>query len=99
MNLSKIFKNAFLIILASLVLSACATQVKKTSGQMQGDVDQKNAGMAFSAGMVMSLLDRLALKAILKQNYHGCINQLIDVNLNLDNLHPPRLFFLMLNSK
>ena len=38
MNLSKIFKNAFLIILASLVLSACATQVKKTSGQMQGDV-------------------------------------------------------------
>ena len=38
MNLSKIFKNAFLIILASLVLSACATQVKKSSGQMQGDV-------------------------------------------------------------
>ena len=38
MYLSKIFKNAFLIILASLVLSACATQVKKTSGQMQGDV-------------------------------------------------------------
>jgi peptidoglycan-associated lipoprotein len=38
MNLSKIFKNAFLIILASLVLSACATQVKKTTGQMQGDV-------------------------------------------------------------
>ena len=38
MYLRKIFKNAFLIILASLVLSACATQVKKTSGQMQGDV-------------------------------------------------------------
>jgi peptidoglycan-associated lipoprotein len=38
MNVSKIFKNAFLIILASLVLSACATQVKKSSGQMQGDV-------------------------------------------------------------
>ena len=37
MNLNKIFKNTFLIILASLVLSACATQVKKT-GQMQGDV-------------------------------------------------------------
>ena len=37
MNLSKILKNAFLIILASLVLTACAT--KKTSiGQMQGDV-------------------------------------------------------------
>ena len=38
MNLSKILKNIFLIMLASLLLSACATQVKKTSGQMQGDV-------------------------------------------------------------
>ena len=38
MNLSKIFKNTFLVILASVVLSACATQVKKTVGQMQGDV-------------------------------------------------------------
>ena len=37
MNLSKILKNGFLILLASLVLSACATQ-KKTTGQMQGDV-------------------------------------------------------------
>ena len=36
MNLSKIFKNAFLILIASLVLSACAT--KKTTGQLQGDV-------------------------------------------------------------
>ena len=38
MNLSKIFKNAFLVILASLVLSACATQVKKPSSQIKGDV-------------------------------------------------------------
>jgi len=38
MNLSKIFKNTFLVILASVVLSACATQVKKTAGQMQSDV-------------------------------------------------------------
>jgi len=37
MNLSKILKNGFLILLASLILSACATQ-KKTTGQMQGDV-------------------------------------------------------------
>ena len=37
MNLSKILKNGFLILLASLVLSACATQ-KKSTGQMQGDV-------------------------------------------------------------
>jgi peptidoglycan-associated lipoprotein len=37
MNLRKILKNAFLIVLASLVLTACATQ-KKSTGQMQGDV-------------------------------------------------------------
>ena len=38
MNLSKILKNGFLILLASLILSACATQKKSTTGQMQGDV-------------------------------------------------------------
>ena len=43
MNSIKIFKNVFLAILLSLVLSACATQktaeeVKKIEGQMQGDV-------------------------------------------------------------
>ena len=37
MNLSKILKNAFLVILASLVLSACAIK-KVGTGQMQGDV-------------------------------------------------------------
>ena len=37
MNLVKIFKNAFLVILASLVISACATK-KVGTGQMQGDV-------------------------------------------------------------
>ena len=37
MNLRKIFKNGFLILLASLVLTACATQ-KKTTGQVEGDV-------------------------------------------------------------
>ena len=36
MKLNKILKNAFLIIVASLVLSACA--VSKKTGQMQGDV-------------------------------------------------------------
>ena len=36
MNLSKIFKNALLIMLAGLVLTACAT--KKVQNQMQGDV-------------------------------------------------------------
>jgi peptidoglycan-associated lipoprotein len=37
MNLSKILKNGFLILIASLVLTACATQ-KKTTSQTQGDV-------------------------------------------------------------
>ena len=36
MKLYKILKNAFLISLACLVLSACATS--KKTGQMQGDV-------------------------------------------------------------
>ena len=40
MNLNKILKNAFLIILAGLVLTACATKKTSTSssGQMQGDI-------------------------------------------------------------
>jgi len=37
MNLNKILKNIFLVLVASLVLTACATQ-KKTTGQTQGDV-------------------------------------------------------------
>ena len=37
MNLSKILKNGFLILVASFVLTACATQ-KKTTNQLQGDV-------------------------------------------------------------
>ena len=37
MNLTKILNRAFLIVLASLVLSACATK-KVSTGQMQGDV-------------------------------------------------------------
>ena len=39
MTLSKIFKNTFLVIVASLILTACATTKKvETTGQMQGDV-------------------------------------------------------------
>ena len=37
MKLNKILKNAFLVSVACLVLSACATS-KKSTGQMQGDV-------------------------------------------------------------
>ena len=37
MRLSKIFKNAILVTLACLALSACATK-KVSTGQIQGDV-------------------------------------------------------------
>ena len=39
MTLSKIFKNTLLLIMAGLILTACATTKKvETTGQMQGDV-------------------------------------------------------------
>ena len=39
MTLSKIFKNIFLVVMASLILTACATTKKvETGSQMQGDV-------------------------------------------------------------
>ena len=40
MNLSKTLKNGFLILVACLVLTACATKKTTTSvgGQLQGDV-------------------------------------------------------------
>jgi len=38
MTLSKIFKNIFLVVMAGLIMTACATQKKVTPGQMQGDV-------------------------------------------------------------
>ena len=38
MNLKKILKNGFLVLAASLILTACATQQKSSVGQMQGDV-------------------------------------------------------------
>ena len=37
MNLSKILKNGFLILIASLILTACATK-KKQQVKLQGDV-------------------------------------------------------------
>ena len=38
MNLVKILKNAFLVVLFSFVLSACATKTKQMGSQLQGDV-------------------------------------------------------------
>ena len=40
MTLNKIFKNIFLVLMAVLILTACATtkKVTTTAGQMQGDV-------------------------------------------------------------
>jgi len=39
MNLNKIFKNIFLVLMAGVILTACATTKKvTTTGQLQGDV-------------------------------------------------------------
>ena len=38
MDLVKIFKNTFLVIVACLAISACATKKVTTGGQLQGDV-------------------------------------------------------------
>ena len=38
MNLVKILRNAFLVLLFSFVLSACATKTKQMGSQLQGDV-------------------------------------------------------------
>ena len=38
MDLVKIFKNTFLVIVACLAISACATKKVTTSSQLQGDV-------------------------------------------------------------
>ena len=38
MNIIKVYKNTFLVLMLSLVLSACATQKKSSDSQMQGDV-------------------------------------------------------------
>ena len=39
MTLSKILRNTFLVLMASLILTACATTKKVDTGsQMQGDV-------------------------------------------------------------
>ncbi len=38
MNLVKILKNTFLVLMFSFVLSACATKTKQLGSQLQGDV-------------------------------------------------------------
>ena len=52
MNLSKILKNGFLIIVASLVLTACATNTKKSTSQTQGDVYTGNDTVEYLASGV-----------------------------------------------
>ena len=53
MNLSKLYKNTFLIVLLSLVLTACATQKKETTAkidsQIQGDVYTGTDGVKYLA--------------------------------------------------
>ena len=51
MNLSKILKNGFLVLVASLVLTACATQ-KKSTGQLQGDVYKGSDSVEYLASGV-----------------------------------------------
>ena len=50
MKLNKIFKNAFLLVAACLVVSACAT--KKVSTQLQGDVYTGNDTVEYLASGV-----------------------------------------------
>jgi len=50
MNLSKILKNVFLIVVASAVLTACATQ--KKTGQLQSDVYTGKATVEYLASGV-----------------------------------------------
>ena len=38
MNLEKIYKNIFVVMFLSFVLTSCATQTTKVDSQMQGDV-------------------------------------------------------------
>ena len=38
MNLGKIYKNIFMVMFLSFVLTSCATQTTKVDSQMQGDV-------------------------------------------------------------
>ena len=52
MNLSKILKNGFLILAASLILSACATQKKTGVGQLQSDVYTGNDSVEYLASGV-----------------------------------------------
>ena len=54
MNLSKLYKNTFLIVLLSFVLTACATQKKVTTekkidAQIQGDVYTGTDGVEYLA--------------------------------------------------
>ena len=57
MNLSKLYRNAFLIVLLSLVLTACATQkkvttedeIQKIDAQIQGDVYTGTDGVKYLA--------------------------------------------------
>ena len=52
MNLSKTLKNGFLILVACLVLTACATKKSTTMGQLQGDVYTGNDSVEYLASGV-----------------------------------------------
>ena len=54
MTLNKIFRNTFLVLIAGLILTACATtkKVETTTGQMQGDVYTGTATVEYLASGV-----------------------------------------------
>ena len=94
MNLSKIFKNGFLIVLASLVLTACATQ-KKTTGQLQGDVYTGSDSVEYLASGVPdrvffatneTVLTTASRETLRKQAAWLRKNSNINVKFNLINL-------------
>ena len=70
MKLNKIFKNAFLLVAACLVLSACAT--KKVSTQMQGDVYTGTDTVEYLASGVPDrvFLQRMSLYLLLQREKH-----------------------------
>ena len=51
MNIKRLLKNGFLVLLASLVLTACAVE-KKSTGLTQGDVYTGNDSVEYLASGV-----------------------------------------------
>ena len=82
MTLSKFFKNTFLVLMASLVLTACATTKKVTPGQMQGDVYTGTDSVGYLAEGVKEIVDELEEEVPLNDPFAG--NEGTSGSLNTD---------------